>query len=83
MKCSYIHAFLIPYLDIELLLLAVGVIERSNVPGMQNYGGLQFKNDKEKDEHDEQEEDFGGNRNKIKSSIRSQEEEDDDLDWDM
>lgn len=71
--------------DIELLLLAVGVIERSSVPGSSSYApGLQFNEDK-KDEDDDLDADegFGGTRRKTKSTIRSQEEEDDDLDWDM
>ncbi|PWN31457.1 thioredoxin-like protein [Meira miltonrushii] len=73
--------------DIELLLLAVGVIERSTVPGSSSYEpGLQFKDPKknpEEGEDQDEDEGFGGNRTKTKPTIRSQEEEDAELDWDL
>lgn len=73
--------------DIELLLLAVGVIERSTVPGSSSYEpGLQFKDPKknpEEEEDQDEDEGFGGNRTKTKPTIRSQEEEDAELDWDL
>lgn len=80
--------------DIELLLTAVGVVDRSTVPGsathQDNGEGDMDRREKverrkeERQEADDQDEGFGGsNRKYDKPSVRSQEEEDDDLDWDL
>lgn len=73
--------------DIELLLLAVGAVEQSTVPGTENYGGLKSQADAGRDQDDDgedEDEGFGGNRMKVKPSIRkTQEEEDAELDWDL
>lgn len=65
--------------DIELLLTAVGAIQRSNVPGAPTHLGSQKPDTIE--EGDEEEEEEGGARQR---SIRqkTQEELDDELDWD-
>lgn len=74
--------------DIELLLLAVGVVQRSQVPGAASFEpGLQFRDkddvEAEREEAQDADEGFGGTRRTTKSAIRSQEEEDADLDWDL
>ncbi|CAO1629344.1 unnamed protein product [Jaminaea pallidilutea] len=83
--------------DIELLLTAIGVIDRSSVPGSSTHedtvaeqGGARSGRDKaeakeqEREEAEDDDEGFGGsNRKYHKPTIRSQEEEDDDLDWDL
>lgn len=75
---------MLPGLDVELVLLAIGVIERSSIPGTQSYVGLQFKHHKEeereRDEQGEEEEGVGGRGSIFK---RSEEEEDAELDWDL
>jgi hypothetical protein len=69
------------FVDIELLLTAVGVIDKSQVPGAATYDGNGDK--KSAKDSDDEDEGFGGNRRKTKSTIRSQEDEDADLDWDL
>ncbi|CAO1627364.1 unnamed protein product [Parajaminaea phylloscopi] len=77
--------------DIELLLTAVGVIERSAVPGAPTHAGsattTQSKAEQraaDREEAQDEDEGFGGsNRRYHKPTVRSQEEEDDDLDWDL
>lgn len=82
--------------DIELLLTAIGVVDRSNIPGSRTHadqisteaGGTRDDNRtaraSERDEVDDEDEGFGGsNRKYDKPSVRSQEEEDAELDWDM
>ncbi|KAJ1571087.1 hypothetical protein NDA11_007694 [Ustilago hordei] len=69
--------------DIELLLTAVGAIERSKVPGAPTHAGTQRSDTiEEADEEEEEEEENGGKRQR---SIRqkTQEELDDELDWDL
>lgn len=84
--------------DIELLLTAVGVVDRSNIPGSRTHqdqisteaGGsgnrddARAARDAERDEVQDEDEGFGGsNRKYNKPSVRSQEEEDAELDWDL
>ncbi|UZJ54731.1 hypothetical protein CBS101457_004051 [Exobasidium rhododendri] len=66
--------------DIELLLTAVGVLDKSQVPGSATFGNENGKSGKDSEDEDEG---FGGNRRKTKQTIRSQEEDDADLDWDL
>lgn len=67
------------FADIELLLTAVGVLDKSQIPGAANY-----ENGSQKDDgNDSEDEGFGGNRRKAKPTIRSQEDDDADLDWDI
>lgn len=76
--------------DIELLLTAVGAIERSNVPGAPTHlGSSKTQQDtiREEDEEDEEAQDDdtrSANRNgrSIRSSNKTQDELDDELDWD-
>lgn len=82
--------------DIELLLTAIGVVDRSNIPGSRTHndqisteaGGnrndQRAARDAERDEVQDDDEGFGGsNRKYTKPSVRSQEEEDAELDWDL
>lgn len=62
--------------DIELLLTAVGAIERSSVPGAPNFADGPGKDDSGNDSDQE-----GGKRRTIRS--KTQEEEDAELDWDL
>jgi hypothetical protein len=66
--------------DIELLLTAVGAIEHSRIPGAETYEKSDGGRDADSDGEDEG---FGGNRKKTNPTIRNQQEDDDDLDWDM
>jgi len=81
--------------DIELLLTAIGVLDPSTVPGNstnpnQGDSNAQAAERAERAGEDE-DEGFGGNRNganagkgKIRSAtVKSQEEEDAELDWDL
>lgn len=87
--------------DIELLLTAVGAIERSVIPGSSTHpdaagqyddqdgkGGAGRDREEAAREREEagqdEDEGFGGsNRRYARPSVRSQEEEDDELDWDL
>lgn len=68
--------------DIELLLTAVGAIERSKVPGAPTHLGSQKPDTIDEGEEEQQEEQHGGKR---QTSIRqkTQEELDGELDWDL
>jgi hypothetical protein len=66
--------------DIELLLTAVGALDRSQVPGAATYD---IGNGKDGQDSENEDEGFGGNRRKTTQTIRSQEEDDADLDWDL
>lgn len=76
--------------DIELLLVAIGVVDRSTVPGAATHPDqpdhktqAQRRAD-DREEAEDEDEGFGGsNRKYHKPTVRSQEEEDDDLDWDL
>ncbi|KAJ1030093.1 hypothetical protein NDA16_001006 [Ustilago loliicola] len=67
--------------DIELLLTAVGAIERSKVPGAPTHLGSQKPDTIDEGDEEEQEDDDGAKRQR---SIRqkTQEELDHELDWD-
>ncbi|EST06538.1 Phosducin, thioredoxin-like domain protein [Kalmanozyma brasiliensis GHG001] len=69
--------------DIELLLTAVGAIQRSQVPGAPTHAGSQ-KPDTIEEGDEEEEEDGGSRQRSIRDSGRqkTQEELDDELDWD-
>ncbi|CAO1635551.1 unnamed protein product [Sympodiomycopsis kandeliae] len=82
--------------DIELLLTAIGVVDRSNIPGSRTHqdqistdaGGTRDDQrdarEAEREEVEDEDEGFGGsNRKYDKPSVRSQEEEDAELDWDL
>ena len=79
-KCSPLFKYY-KFIDIELLLTAVGAIDKSRVPGAATYDNINSgRNNRDSEDEDEG---FGGNRRKTKSTIRSQEEDDADLDWDL
>lgn len=71
--------------DIELLLTAVGAIERSKVPGAETHLGSQKPDTIEEGDEEEEEEEGGARQRSIRDSGRqkSQEELDDELDWDL
>lgn len=73
--------------DIELLLTAVGAIERSKVPGAPTHLGSEKPDTiEEREEEEEEEAAAGGARQRsIRDSARqkTQDELDDELDWDL
>ncbi|SPO20288.1 related to phosducin homolog, likely to be involved in regulation of pheromone response [Ustilago trichophora] len=71
--------------DIELLLTAVGAIERSKVPGAQTHLGTQKPDTIEEGDEEEEEQEGGTRQRSIRDSGRqkTQEELDDELDWDL
>ncbi|EPQ26434.1 uncharacterized protein PFL1_06082 [Pseudozyma flocculosa PF-1] len=77
--------------DIELLLTAVGVLDRSQVPGTATFGdasgaGADQRRQDREDDGEDSDEGFGGTRRGVRGKgIRgkTQEEEDDELDWDL
>ncbi|SPO21210.1 related to phosducin homolog, likely to be involved in regulation of pheromone response [Ustilago trichophora] len=71
--------------DIELLLTAVGAIERSKVPGAETHLGSQKPDTIEEGDEEEEEEEGGARQRSIRDSGRqkTQEELDDELDWDL
>lgn len=72
--------------DIELLLTAVGAIERSKVPGAKTHFGSQQTREDTIEEGDEEEEDEGERKRSIRDGglgrEKTQDELDDELDWD-
>lgn len=71
--------------DIELLLTAVGAIERSKVPGAPTHLGSQKPDTIQEGDEEEEEEDGERRQRSIRDSGRqkTQEELDDELDWDL
>ncbi|PWN52165.1 thioredoxin-like protein [Violaceomyces palustris] len=77
--------------DIELLLTAVGVLDRSQVPGASTYDdgrGGERDGGRGEDDGEDSDEGFGGTRRgegaKSKNArVKTQEEEDAELDWDL
>ena len=71
--------------DIELLLTAVGAIERSKVPGAPTHAGSQKPNTIAEGDEEEEEDEQGSRQRSIRDSGRqkTQEELDDELDWDL
>ncbi|SAM60649.1 related to phosducin homolog, likely to be involved in regulation of pheromone response [Ustilago bromivora] len=70
--------------DIELLLTAVGAIERSKVPGAPTHAGTQRSDTiEEADEEEEEEEEENGGKRQRSIRQKTQEELDDELDWDL
>ena len=71
--------------DIELLLTAVGAIQRSQVPGAPTHLGSQKPDTIEEGDEEEEEEQGGSRQRSIRDSRRAktQEELDDELDWDL
>ncbi|SJX60658.1 related to phosducin homolog, likely to be involved in regulation of pheromone response [Sporisorium reilianum f. sp. reilianum] len=71
--------------DIELLLTAVGAIQRSQVPGAPTHLGAQKPDTIEEGDEEEEEEGNGARQRSIRDSGRqkTQEELDDELDWDL
>lgn len=71
------HTFYSPP-DIELLLTAVGAIERSQIPGATTT--FSKSDDGRGEDSDGEEEGFGGNRRKTKPTIRKNDKDDEDED---
>ncbi|SNX81939.1 related to phosducin homolog, likely to be involved in regulation of pheromone response [Melanopsichium pennsylvanicum] len=71
--------------DIELLLTAVGAIQRSKIPGAETHLGQKPDRIDEEDEEEDGEEVAEKRQKSIRDSARNktQEELDDELDWDL
>ncbi|KAN0061949.1 Proteolipid protein 2 [Thecaphora frezii] len=77
--------------DIELLLTAVGVLDRSEVPGAATFGNpAEHQQQRQRQEEDgvDSDEGFGGTRRGGRSIVsgsreKTQQELDDELDWDL
>ena len=71
--------------DIELLLTAVGAIERSKVPGAPTHAGSQKPDTIAEGDEEEEDDEQGTRQRSIRDSGRqkTQEELDDELDWDL